>query len=486
MERPSTDVIIVGAGPTGLLLAGDLAAAGAEVTIMEKRTTESNLTRAFAVHARSLETLDMRGVADKLLATGTMVPRVQLLGSRNIELSELKSRYPFVLVTAQYHTEAVLRERALSLGVSIEHGAEVTGLRQDDSGVDVDYVDPHGGTNTRRASYLVGTDGLRSAVRDALGLPFPGQRAVGAMMLADVKFAEPPQDVLAISGNGYGFALAVPFGDGWWRVICRRAGDDTAEDVPADLEQIRDLLLHTFGTDFGMHETRWMSRFHSDERQAPHYQVGRVFLAGDAAHVHSPAGGQGMNIGLQDAANLGWKLAAAVFGWAPPGLLDSYETERHPIGKQVLRGSGALLRMILLRNPVLRTVRNGMLNTALNIDPIAHKVSGLLSGIGVRYPAPKGAPDAVGERAPDVALAAEDGGPQRLYEALRGGRFVFVTPHVAPSLPEELAGRVDVLAPSQPDGTATLVRPDGYIAWTGPAGQTPRWGYWTKPQAVAA
>ena len=228
-----------------------------------------------------------------------------------------------------------------------------------------------------RASYVVGADGVRSAVRTALGLPYPGRSVVRSLMLADVRLTDPPADVLAVNGVGDAFAFVAPFGDGWYRVFAwnrRHQVDDTA---PVELSEVREVTRRALGTDFGMHDPRFLSRFHSDERQVPSYRVGRVFLAGDAAHCHSPAGGQGMNTGIQDAANLGWKLAAAVAGWGGEQLLDSYQAERHPVGRQVLRSSGLLVRLALIRPRWGRVARNVVVTALLGIPPISTRAAGV-------------------------------------------------------------------------------------------------------------
>src|SRR5258708_21870925 len=191
---------------------------------------------------------------------------------------------------------------------------------------------------------MVGADGIHSTVRRALGLPFPGKPVVRSVMLAEVRLTQPPPHALTVNTSGDAFALIAPFGDGWYRVIAWHRRNQPPEDTPVYLAEVAEVARQVFGSDYGMHDPRWMSRFHSEERQAPRYRDGRVLLAGDAAHIHSPAGGQGMNTGIQDAANLGWKLAATVQGWAQPGLLDTYQTERHPVGRQVLRTSHPLLR----------------------------------------------------------------------------------------------------------------------------------------------
>ncbi|WP_131763810.1 FAD-dependent monooxygenase, partial [Actinomadura fibrosa] len=353
--RPSGNVLIVGAGPTGLLLAGDLAAAGVACTVLERRDAETSaLTRAFAVHARTLELLDARGVADRLVATGRRVGRVRLAGVARLRFDRLPGRFPYVLVTPQYETERVLRERALDRGAEILYGAEAVGLRQDAAGVDVDVRMAAGGTRTLRASYVVGADGVRSTVRDAVGLPFPGEAVLRSLMLADVRLENAPDEAFTAGASADAFAFVAPFGDGWYRVGAWNRRHQAPDTEPVDVGELREVVRRALGTDLGLGEPRWTSRFHSEERQVPRYRVGRVFLAGDAAHVHSPAGGQGMNVGLQDAANLGWKLAAALRGRAPSWLLDSYHEERYPVGRAVLRGSGALLRGVTAEPRALR------------------------------------------------------------------------------------------------------------------------------------
>ncbi|MFI8207377.1 FAD-dependent monooxygenase [Streptomyces sp. NPDC085937] len=460
-------VVVVGAGPTGLLLAGDLAESGVAVTLLEKRPRKiSNLSRAFGVHARTLEQLDARGLADDLLATGSTITRLRLFRRLSLDLSTLPSRFPFLLITPQYEVERLLERRAQRLGVRFQYENELLALRQDADGVDIDVRNGDGSTVTHRAAYVVGTDGHHSAVRRAVGQPFPGVSVITSLFLADVRLAEKPETVLTVDGAGDVFAMIVSFGDGWYRVMGWDRRHEVPDDAPLDLAEVKDVTRRALGTDYGMHGARWLSRFHSDERQAPAYRVGRVFLAGDAAHIHSPAGGQGMNTGLQDAANLGWKLAAVVTGQASDSLLDTYQAERHPVGKAVLRSSGGLVRLARAQNPALRAVRavvSAFVNAAA---PARAKALAQLTGIGYRYPAPRGAHRLVGTRAPDVGL----GSGQRLYETLRGGRFVLITPrspHPRPgAAPDADGDSLPVVEHWAGDRrTAVLVRPDGYVAW---------------------
>ncbi|MFJ1760078.1 FAD-dependent monooxygenase [Amycolatopsis sp. NPDC088138] len=446
-----TTVAIVGAGPTGLLLAGDLARAGVDVTVLERRGTESNLTRAFGVHARTLEHLDARGLADEVVAGGAPIERLRLFDHLRIDLSTLPTRFPYLLITPQYNVEQVLAKRAIAAGARIRRDARVTAVHQDADGVDLTIDDGA----VVRAGYAVGADGVHSAVRDALGLPFPGKSVLTSIMLADVRLADAPEDVLAANAVGDAFAFVAPFGDGWYRIFAWDRRHQLPDTAPVTLDEIRDVTRRALGTDFGLREARWMSRFHSDERQAPHYRAGRVFLAGDAAHVHSPAGGQGMNTGLQDAANLGWKLASTVQGRAPAGLLDTYEDERHPVGRLVLRSSGAIIRMAMIRSRAGRLARNVVGGAALRLPPVARKAAGTISGIGIDYP---GAP-----RAQDVAL--RDG--SRLYEVLREGKFVLLTPDATQPAIAGLADRVVPASPADPAVPWTLVRPDAHVAWRG-------------------
>jgi 2-polyprenyl-6-methoxyphenol hydroxylase-like FAD-dependent oxidoreductase len=454
----SANVIVVGAGPAGLLLAGDLASAGIQTTLIERRTHGSELTRAFAVHARTLEMLDARGLADPLIERGQRLTELRLFGAATIPLSDLPSRFPFVLVTPQYQVESLLEERAARAGVEILRGVEAIGLHQDGDGVEVEVRDGE----PRRAAYLVGADGHRSTIRGVLGLPFPGRTVIRSVMLADVRLAEDPPQALATNSRGHLFAFIAPFGDGYHRVIAWDAHKQVPETDPVDLEELRTVVRSVLGTDYGMHDPRWTSRFHSDERQVPSYRVGRVFLTGDAAHEHSPAGGQGMNTGMQDSANLSWKLAQALSGG--PDLLDSYHAERYPVGAAVIRGTGMLLRVAQTRMARLHGLRDVVAAGASRVPAVTKPLRRALSGLSVSYPAPPGANRLAGRRMPDIALL---GPVPRLYEALRSSRFVLVSGEGAP---REWDKRVESVRALRPDVPTILVRPDGYIAWASPDG----------------
>ena len=474
------DVVVVGAGPTGLLLAGDLAEAGVSVTVLERRTRESNVTRAFAVHARTMEELEIRGLARELAGTGVSIDVLRLFDRVSIDLSRLPSEFNSLLITPQYETERVLQRRADALGVRTVRGAEMTDLSQDEHGVDV-VVRGEQGPAAIRARYVVGADGASSAVRRAIGLPFPGRTVLTSIMVADVQLSSPPGETLSVDAVGDAFAFIAPFGDGWYRVFGWNRDNQVDERAALELTELQEVTRRALGTDFGMHDPRWLSRFRSDERQVPHYRVGRVFLAGDAAHCHTPAGGQGMNTGMQDAANLGWKLAAAVHGWGDERLLDSYHDERYPVGRQVLRSSGAIIRMALIRPRWGRWMRNAVGQLLLAIPPIAAAVAGRISGIATSYPAPPGAGRGVGSRVPNITLRSGN----QLYDALLGGRFVLLGVDAAGV---DRPPQVDAAEPALPTRQLMLVRPDGYLSWVGAADEFPKWarGYFRQPSEVAS
>jgi len=454
----SADVIVVGAGPTGLALACELALAGVRCRVLERRAEEPNITRAFAVHARTLELLDARGLADEVLLRGVRVDSVAPVPGASLDLGVLGSRYPMIFIAPQSGTERVLQARAERLGVEIVRGAEVLGIRQDDAGVRVEVGGAH--PRTEQARYLVGCDGAHSAVRRLIGVDFAGRQYETHILLADVQLAEPPAEAMFARTGTDGAVISVPFGDGWFRVIAwDRQRDRVPLAEPVTYDEMRDAFRRIAGSDLGMGRPRWSTRFLSERRQAARYRVGRVFLAGDAAHVHSPLGGQGMNTGIQDAMNLGWKLAAAVHGTAAPWLLDSYEGERHPVGERVLKLTDTFNRLVLGQSKVRNALQALAIRAILRFPRSRLAMAERISGIGIGYPARPGAEHAwAGRRMPDLDCEGT-----RLYEHLRDGRFVLVTrdPLALDGLPAVRGVRSCALS-----GPAmVLVRPDGYVAW---------------------
>ena len=445
---------MVGAGPTGLMLACELALGGVKPRLLEERADTPNITRAFAVHARTLELLDARGLADELIPRGMPVYEIAPAPGATLDLRELPTRFGMVLMVPQSGTERMLEARAEALGVEFVRGAKVVGLTQDGDGVTVDVADGE----TVRADYVVGCDGAHSAVRTLLGIDFVGKQYETHILLADVRLESPPAETLFAKTSSDGVTLFVPFGDGLFRAIAwDRLREQAPLSEPVTLEEIRSAFERIAGEDFGMTDMRWSARFLSERRQARHYRDGRVFLAGDAAHVHSPLGGQGMNTGIGDAMNLGWKLAAAVRGTAPPWMLDSYEAERHPVGASVLKLTDAFNQLVLGRSAIRRALRAVAIRALFGFPPSRQLLAGRLSGIGIAYPHKRDDDRMVGRRMPDIEC---DG--KRLYERLREGKFVLVT-----AVPVEL-DRPDIVHtvdkhPELPD--AVLVRPDGYVAW---------------------
>lgn len=453
-DMTGTDVIVVGAGPTGLMLACELAMRGVAVRVLERRSGIPNITRAFAVHARTLELLDCRGMAEDLLPRGVRINEIAPAPGSVLRLNELPSRFPMLLIAPQSGTERVLEARAVELGVPITWGADVVGLTQDASGATVALADG----STLKTRYVVGCDGAHSAVRRLVGIDFVGRQYETHILLADVHMSTPPEEAMFARTSAAGIVLILPFGDGWFRAIAwDRLREQAPLDEPVTEAEMRDAFNRIAGEDFGMSEMRWSSRFLSERRQAGSYRSGRVFLAGDAAHVHSPLGGQGMNTGIGDAVNLGWKLAEAVHGTAPAALLDSYQAERQPVGTRVLQMTDAFNKLVLGTSAVRRAMRRiGV--TAILATPVGRRIiGGLLTGIGISYGRDRGEHRMVGTRMPDV-----DCGSARLFELLRAGSFVLLTRTDAGPTPAGVARGVhgDSALPA-----AVLVRPDGYVGW---------------------
>ncbi|MEN4478549.1 FAD-dependent oxidoreductase [Mycolicibacterium cosmeticum] len=480
MTTNTTDVVVVGAGPTGLTAAGDLARAGRAVTVLERRPSVNPSSRAFATMARTLELLDTRGLTDDLLAHAHRTPGVTVFGGARIDLTHLDSAYPFAMITPQTDVDAALARYAVEQGADIRRGVEITALAQDTDGVTVTARSrADGGLTTWRARYLVGADGAHSTVRTLVGADFPGKTILSSVVLADVKLAHGPDgDGLTLRSTRDMFAFLAPYGRGdtdgaWYRTMVWDRAHQVPDSTPVHAHEITDILARVMDVDPGVREIGWHSRFHCDERQVARYRHGRVFLAGDAAHVHSPMGGQGMNTGIQDAANLAWKLDT-VLGGAPDAVLDTYHSERHPIGKRVLRQSGLMARGVTLSPRVARGLRNVVAPRLLRIPAVRDAVAGSFSGVGLRY-----GHGPVGVRAVQIPLT-----DSRLTVVQRTPGFVLVREHGA--TPVDAPGLLQ--AERADDGPAVLVRPDGYVAWTGPSSDRTGWqaclAWWSAPSSA--
>jgi len=483
MRNLEHQVIIAGGGPTGLMLAGELALAGIDVAIVERRSSQDVVgSRAGGLHPRTLEVFEQRGIADRFIAEGQVAQAVGFAGV-HIDLSGFPTRHPYSLGLWQNHIERILGGWVDELGVPIHRGVETTGFVQDDTGVDVSLADGV----TLRAQYLIGCDGGRSLVRKAAGIDLPGSEPSTSNLIAEAELAElPPQwgitrDALGIHSIGR-VAYEIRDGQIVWGdsgpvrvLVTERKVGKTAEPTLAELKEA---LIAVYGTDYGIHSPTSITRFTDAARQAATYRKGRVLIAGDAAHIHPPDGGMGLQTGVQDAANLGWKLAQVVSGTSPESLLDTYHAERHPVGARVLRYT---LAAVALRREDDRTraLRETMADL-LSMDEPRRRVAADLTGLGIHYDLGEGHP-LLGRRMPDLDLETA-GGAKRAYALLHEARPVLLnlgTPQAFEIVPWldrvqvvdaqydgawELPGLGTVAAPE-----AVLIRPDGYVAWVGDA-----------------
>ncbi|GAB3565213.1 FAD-dependent monooxygenase [Amycolatopsis endophytica] len=454
------EVIIAGCGPAGAMLAAELRVHGVRVLVLEKETEPVSFVRVAGLHIRSLELMAMRGLLDRVLEHGRRRPLGGLFAAIPKPAPEnLDSAHTYLLGIPQPVIVRLLEEHAAGLGARIRRGCAVTGAEQDAEGVTVELAD---GAQLR-SRYLVGCDGGRSTVRTLLGIGFPGEPARTETLMGEMRVGVPEEEVAVkvaeVRETHKAFSLR-PFDGGVHRVVVPvvTAGEDRGEEPT--LEDFRQQLRAVAGTDFGVHSPRWLSRFGDATRLADRYRAGRVLLAGDAAHIHPPAGGQGLNLGVQDAVNLGWKLAAQVRGWAPDTLLDTYEAERRPVAEEVLDNTRAQVEL-MSTGPGPRAVR-GLLTELMDFDEVNRYLVGKLTAIGIRYDFGDG-PDLLGRRLRDLDLRHG-----RLYDRLRRGRGL-VLDRTGRLTAGGWADRVDLIADSTAalEVPAILLRPDGHVAWAG-------------------
>ncbi len=477
-------VVIAGGGPTGMMLAAELALAGVDVAVVERRASPALIgSRAGGLHSRTIEVLDQRGIADRFLSRG-QVAQVARFHSVPLDISDFPTRHNYGLGLWQNQIERILAEWLGELAVTFHRGREVTGFAQDDTGVDAGLDDGQ----SLRAEYLVGCDGGRSAIRRAAGIAFPGWDPTTSWLIAEVEMAEEPglgprEDALGMHGIGR-VEYEVRDGEvvyadaGPLRVVLTEQHVGTSSDPT--MSDLREALITVYGTDFGVHSPVWISRFTDMTRQAAAYRDRRVLLAGDAAHVHPPVGGQGLNIGVQDAVNLGWKLAQVVKRQSPSGLLDTYQAERHPVAARVLRNTMA---QMALRRPDDRTKALGdTISELLTLDEPRRRLAAEMSGLGIHYDLGPGHP-LLGRRMPDLALDTVTG-PRRVFTLLHDARAVLINLGEPGAIAIGGWGQRVRVIDARYSGTwelpaigmvgaptAVLLRPDGYVAWVGDSDQ---------------
>ena len=462
-------VVIAGGGPTGLMLAGELALAGVDVVIVERRSSQDlDGSRSGGLHSRTIEVLDQRGIAERFLSDGRTHPFVGYAGTF-LDISDFPTRHNYLLALWQSDFERILAGWVEELEVPILRRREVVGFTQDNAGVDVELS----GDSTLRAEYLVGCDGGRSPIRQAAGIDFIGWDPTTSWMIAEVEMDQEPEIGMRPEGGGIG-PVDRDKGGGPYRVVL--VEKDVEHDTEPTVKDLSDTLVAAYGTDYGLHNPTWISRFTDMTRQAASYCKGRVLLAGDAAHVHSPSGGQGLNVGVQDAVNLGWKLAQVVQKTSPESLLDTYHAERHPVGARVLHNTMAQVALSRI-DERSKALRDTMIEL-LNMDEPRLRIAAMISGLDIHYDLGDGHP-LLGRRMPDLDLHTADG-PTRVFALLHDARPVLLDLggpggfDFAPWAnrvrlvdadydgPWELPVLGDIAAPA-----AVLIRPDGHVAWAG-------------------
>ncbi len=462
-------VVIAGGGPTGLMLAAELALAGIDAVIVERRTSQDlEGKRAGGLHSRTIEVLDQRGVAERFLSEGQTHPFVGYAGTF-LDISDFPTRHNYILALWQNRIEPIMAGWVDELGVPILQGRGVVGFAQDDSGVEVELSD----ATTIRAEYLVGCDGGRSLVRKLAGIEFAGWDASASYMIAEVEMDDEPEIGMRPEGGGIGPVNREEGGGPYGVVLLEKEIEHTSEPT---MEDLRDALIGAYGTDYGVHSPTWISRFTDMTRQAASYREGRVLLAGDAAHVHGPQGGQGLNTGVQDAVNLGWKLGQVVNKTSPESLLDTYHAERHPVGARVLQNTMAQVALARIdeRSQALRATVLDM----LSMDEPRKRIAGMISGLDIHYDLGEGNP-LLGRRMPDLDLHAADG-PTRVFALLREARPVLLNLDAPGGFDITPWGDRVELVDAEHDGvwelpilgevdapSAVLIRPDGHVAWVG-------------------